>query len=180
MPIANMGCWRVISSQKVMLMTFATADLCDRFADRENFQIAEPLFRQFGNRRLFSGRITTLKVFEDNTLVRSTLEEKGNGRVLVIDGGGSRRCALLGDTLAQLALENGWQGIVVYGCIRGVALIDQLPLGVMALNTHPLRSRKHDHGERDLMITFAGVNFKKDHYLYADSDGIIVSETKLD
>lgn len=161
-------------------MTFSTADLCDRFADRENFQIAEPLFRQFGGNRSFCGQITTLKVFEDNSLVRSVLEEKVSDRVLVIDGGGSRRCALLGDTLAQLALENGWQGIIVYGCIRGSEVIEQLPLGVMALSTHPLRSRKHDHGERDVMITFAGVNFKKNHYLYADSDGIIVSETKLD
>lgn len=161
-------------------MTFATADLCDRFADRENFQIAEPLFRQFGGKRQFSGQITTLKVFEDNALVKATLEEKGSDRILVIDGGGSRRCALLGDTLAGLALANGWQGIVVYGCVRGVELIEKMPLGVMALNTHPLRSRKHDHGERDILLTFAGVNFKKDHYLYADSDGIIVSETKLD
>lgn len=161
-------------------MPFNTADLCDRFSYRENFQIAEPIFRQFGNKRHFSGQITTLKVFEDNALVRATLEEKVSDRVLVIDGGGSRRCALLGDTLASLAVENGWQGILVYGCVRGSEIIEQLPIGVMALNTHPLRSNKHDIGQRDVMITFAGVNFKKDHYLYADSDGIIVSETKLD
>lgn len=161
-------------------MPFNTADLCDRFSDQDNFQIAEPIFRQFGNKRNFSGQITTLKVFEDNALVRATLEEKVSDRVLVIDGGGSRRCALLGDTLASLALENGWQGILVYGCVRGSEIIEQLPIGVMALNTHPLRSNKHDIGQRDVMITFAGVNFKKDHYLYADSDGIIVSETKLD
>ena len=95
-------------------------------------------------------------------------------------GGGSRRCALLGDTLVGLAVENGWQGIVVYGCIRGSELIDQLPIGVMALNTHPLQSRKHGQVEINTLITFAGVNFKQDHYLYADSDGIIVAETKLD
>lgn len=161
-------------------MTFITADLCDRFSDQDNFQIAEPLFRLFGTKRRFSGRITTLKVFEDNSLVRTTLEEKVSDRVLVIDGGGSRRCALLGDSLCSLAVENGWQGIIVYGCIRGSDFIDQLPIGVMALNTHPLRSCKHDPGQRDVLITFAGVNFKKDHYLYADSDGIIVSESKLD
>ena len=161
-------------------MSFHTADLCDKFAEQENFQIAEPIFRLFGNKRRFSGQITTLKVFEDNSLVRTTLEQKVNDRVLVIDGGGSRRCALLGDTLASLALENGWQGIIIYGCIRGSEFIDQLPIGVMALNTHPLRSRKHGQGDSDVLITFAGVNFKKDHYLYADSDGIIVSETKLD
>ncbi len=161
-------------------MSFATADLCDRFAGRDNFQIAEPLFRHFGGKRCFAGAITTLKVFEDNSLVRSTLEEKVSDRVLVVDGGGSRRCALFGDTLAQLALDNGWQGILVYGCVRGVELTAQMPIGVMALNSHPLPSRKHGQGDRDVMITFAGVNFKKDHYLYADTDGIIVSDTKLD
>lgn len=161
-------------------MTFHTADLCDRFADKENFQIVDPLFRQFGARRRFSGYITTLKVFEDNALVRATLEEKVSDRVLVIDGGGSRRCALLGDTLTGLAVENGWQGIVVYGCVRGSDFIDQMPIGVMALNTHPLPSHTRGQGDRDIMITFAGVNFKKDHYLYADCDGIIVADAKLD
>ncbi len=161
-------------------MVFFTADLCDRFSDLEGFQVAEPLFRHFGRQRRFCGQITTLKVFEDNSLVHTMLEQAGNGRVLVIDGGGSRRCALLGDTLVNMAVESGWQGIVVYGCIRGSELIDRMPIGVMALHTHPLPSRKHGQGDRDKMITFAGVNFKKDHYLYADADGIIVSETKLD
>lgn len=161
-------------------LEFLTADLCDRFGDAENFQVAEPMLRHFGGRRRFCGRIATLKVFEDNSLVRSALEEVGDGRVLVIDGGGGKRCALFGDTLAALAIENGWSGIIVYGCVRGTELLAQLPIGVMALNTHPMRSRKHGQGDRDVMITFAGVNFKKDHYLYADSDGIIVAETKLD
>lgn len=161
-------------------MVFTTADLCDRFSDQENFQIAEPLFRQFGAKRRFCGRITTLKVFEDSSELRTVLQEPGLGRVLVVDGGGSRRCALFGDALGALAVENGWEGVLIYGCIRGADLLDQLPLGVSALNTHPLKSRKHGQGERDVMITFAGVNFKKDHYLYADNDGIIVADTKLD
>lgn len=161
-------------------MAFTTAGLCDRFSDQESFQVAEPLLRQFGGKQKFCGKITTLKVFEDNSLVRTVLEEEGHGRVLVVDGGGSRRCALFGDTLAALAVKNGWQGILIYGCIRGVDLIDQMPIGVVALNTHPLRSRKHGQGDRDVMITFAGVNFKKNHYLYADSDGIIVADRKLD
>jgi regulator of ribonuclease activity A len=161
-------------------MSFSTADLCDNFSTQENFQIAEPILRQFGGKPRFSGFVTTLKVFEDNALVRTTLEQKVQDRVLVIDGGGSRRCALLGDSLATLAVENGWEGIVVYGCIRGSEKISQLPIGIMALNTHPLRSRKHDQGETDILITFAGVNFKKDHYIYADCDGIIVTESKLD
>ncbi|WNB77147.1 ribonuclease E activity regulator RraA [Methylomonas koyamae] len=161
-------------------MSFDTADLCDRFGQSDSFQVAEPVLRHFGGSRRFRGQITTLKVFEDNSLVRATLAEKVDGRVLVVDGGGSKRCALIGDTLAGLALENGWQGIVVYGSIRGSELIRQLPIGVMALNTNPLRSNKHGHGDRDVMITFAGVNFKKDHYLYADGDGIIVADAKLD
>jgi regulator of ribonuclease activity A len=161
-------------------MSFYTAELCDRFSEQDNFQIAEPVFRLFGNKRQFCGQISTLKVFEDNSLIRETLEEKVEDRVLVVDGGGSRRCALLGDTLAGLAVENGWQGIIVYGCIRGSELINGMPIGVMALNTHPLRSRKHGQGDRDTLITFAGVNFKKDQYLYADNDGIIVVEAKLD
>ncbi|QWF70461.1 ribonuclease E activity regulator RraA [Methylomonas paludis] len=161
-------------------MTFQTAELCDQFSDRENFQIAEPIFKQYGQKRHFSGLISTLKVFEDYALIQSTLEQKVNDRVLVIDGGGSRRCALFGATLAELAVANGWQGVLIYGCIRGAEQIDQLPIGVIALNTHPLRSHKHAPGETDILITFAGVNFKKNHYLYADCDGIIVAETKLD
>lgn len=161
-------------------MTFYTADLCDRYSTRDNFQIAESIFKHYGNCHQFSGNISTLKVFEDNTLVRNTLEQCGIGRVLVIDGGGSKRCALLGRDLAELALANDWTGIIVYGSVRDAEHLTELPLGIMALNTHPMPSRKHGQGNADVMITFAGVNFKKDHYLYADLDGIIVTETKLD
>lgn len=160
-------------------MSLATAYLCDQYSEQDNFQIADPILQSYGGKSLFSGQITTLKVFEDNSLVRSTLEEQVENRVLVIDGGGSRRCALLGDNLAELACANNWQGIVVYGCIRDSVAIRQLSIGVLALQTHPLKSHKHGQGERDKMLTFAGINFKKDHYLYADEDGIIVSATKL-
>lgn len=160
-------------------MTFTTADLCDAHADQEHVQIAEPIFRRYGGQAAFSGQITTLKVFEDNALVRTTLEEQVTNRVLVIDGGGSHRCALLGDNLTRLALDNGWQGLIVYGCIRDSAVIDTLPISLRALHTHPLKSFKSGHGERDISVTFAGVHFKKDHFLYADEDGIIVSETEL-
>ncbi len=160
-------------------MTFTTADLCDAHSHEEHFQIAEPLFKPYGANPAFCGQITTVKVFEDNVLVKKVLEEKVQNRVLVIDGGGSHRCALVGDNLAKLAVDNGWQGIIVYGCIRDSALINQLPIGIRALHTHPLKSHKKDHGERDILITFAGVNFKQNHFLYADSDGIIVSETML-
>ena len=160
-------------------MTFTTANLCDTYSETDNFQIAEPLFMSYGANSAFCGQITTLKTFEDNVLVRTVLEEKVQNRVLVIDGGGSHRCALVGNHLATIAIDNGWQGIVIYGCIRDSAMIAQLPIGIRALHAHPLQSHKKDHGDRDLLVSFAGVNFKKDHYLYADMDGIVVSATML-
>lgn len=160
-------------------MTFTTASLCDAHSEEDYFQIAEPLFLSYGANPVFCGQITTLKTFEDNVLVLTTLEEKVQNRVLVIDGGGSHRCALMDYNLAKVAVDNGWQGIVIYGCIRDSALITQLPIGIRALHTHPLKSHKKDHGDRDLLVSFAGVNFKKDHFLYADTDGIIVSATML-
>ena len=160
-------------------MSFKTADLCDDFAEKEQIQIAEPIFRIYGGKSSFSGQITTLKIFEDNTLVRSALEKRVNNRVLVVDGGGSHRCALLGDNLAQLAVDNGWSGVVVYGCIRDSADIDAMPIGVRALHTHPLKSKKRGIGDQDILVTFAGVNFKTDHYIYVDRDGIIVSPNPL-
>lgn len=160
-------------------MTFTTADLCDAHSGESHFQIAEPLLKSYGGHSSFCGQITTVKVFEDNVLVRAVLEEKVQNRVLVVDGGGSHRCALLGHDMAKLAVDNGWQGIVIYGCIRDSAVISQLPMGILALHTHPLKSHKKGHGDRDLLVTFAGVNFRQNHFLYADADGIIVSETML-
>ena len=160
-------------------MIFTTADLCDAHSREHNFQIAEPLLQSYGVLPSFCGQITTVKAFEDNVLLRTVLEEHVENRVLVVDSGGSHRCALLGEELARLAIANGWQGIVIHGCIRDSAIINQLPIGIRALHTHPLKSHKKDHGDRDLLVTFAGVNFKQNYFLYADSDGIIVSETRL-
>ena len=160
-------------------MTFSTANLCDRYSEEYHFQIAEPVFTSYGAKTSFSGKITTLKTFEDNELIKIVLSEKVTDRVLVIDGGGSFRCALIDNELTTLAVENGWQGIVVNGCIRHTADIKKLPIGLLALRTHPLKSHKKDQSDRDLLISFAGVNFKKDNFLYADSDGMIVSETML-
>lgn len=160
-------------------MDFTTADLCDRFFPSHPLQIAEPAFRAFGAVPRFHGPITTLKVFEDNVLLRETLEQKVDGRVLVVDGGASHRCALLGANLARLAADNGWRGIIVYGCVRDSVELGALPIGIRALHTHPLKSHKRGGGDRDCLITFASVNFRSDHYLYADEDGIVVSEEKL-
>lgn len=160
-------------------MTFNTPDLCDRFADTHHLQIADPLFRAFGGHTRFSGPITTIKVFEDNVLIRQTLEAKSADGVLVIDGGGSHRCALLGGNLARLACDNGWAGIIVYGCIRDSLEINALPIGIRALHTHPLRSHKRGTGDRDKQISFAGINFRTGFYLYADEDGIVVADERL-
>lgn len=158
-------------------MDFKTCDLCDQHADE--LQIAEPLFGDFGGRIAFCGPIATVKAFEDNVLVREALEEPGQDRVLVVDGGGSLRCALLGDQLAALAEENGWAGVVVNGCIRDSSAVAEVDLGVKALGVHPLKSAKRGVGERDRPVRFAGVAFVPGHYLYADEDGILVAERAL-
>ena len=158
-------------------MEFTTADLCDDHGDA--VQVAEPLFRDFGGRRAFAGPIRTVKTFEDNSLVRAALEEPGERHVLVIDGGASARCALVGDRLAQLAVDNDWAGIVVHGCIRDSAEIAQIALGLKAVGTSPRKSVKRGAGQRDVTLHFGGVEFRPGHYVYADSDGVIVSATSL-
>lgn len=156
---------------------FKTADLCDLHAGE--LQICEPLFRDYGGRLCFSGPIRTVKCFEDNSRVREALESPGEGHVLVVDAGGSRRCAMLGDNLAQLAIDNGWSGVLLYGCIRDSADIGRMPIGVKALATHPLKSEKRGEGLRDVELRFAGVCFRPGAWLYADGDGVIVAERDL-
>jgi regulator of ribonuclease activity A len=162
-----------ISAPKSM----ATADLCDAHADQ--LQIARPEFRAYGSHRQFGGRIHTVQVFKDNILVRRQLEKSVTDAVLVIDGGGSLECALIGDILAGLAIQNGWQGIVVNGCVRDAAAIAELPIGIRALNTHPMKSGKRGVGQEDLPVAFAGVTFRPGEYLYADDDGLVVSASRL-
>jgi regulator of ribonuclease activity A len=154
-----------------------TADLCDRFPGQ--VQTAQPLFREYGGVESFAGPIETLQVFEDNTLVRETLETAGRGRVLVVDGGGSLNCALVGGRLAALAHDNGWSGIIVNGAIRDSEEIRRLQVGVRALNACPMRSGKNGAGVRGGALSFAGVTFAPGDYLYADADGIVVSDRNL-
>ncbi|RKH05145.1 RraA family protein [Corallococcus sp. CA047B] len=156
-----------------------TADLCDAHAGTAHFQVAEPGFLDYGGRRDFQGPISTVRAPEDNSLVRKALEEPGQGRVLVVDGGGSRRCALVGDQLAALAQKNGWAGVVVNGCIRDAEEVGRTAVGVKALGTHPLKSGKRNEGQRDVEVRFAGVTFTPGHYLYADADGIVTSAKAL-
>jgi regulator of ribonuclease activity A len=164
-------------------MDIHTADLLDANEARLReglLQVVRPMFRSYGGLSAFGGAIATLKLFEDNSLVRKAVEQPGNGRVLAIDGGGSLRCALVGDQLAQLAAGNGWAGIVVYGCIRDSLAIARMGIGMLALATHPLKTVKRNVGEADIPVTIGGVTFVPGQYLYADADGIIVSTTSLD
>lgn len=158
-------------------MDLLTTDLCDTNVDK--VRVVEPMFNSFGGRAAFHGRIATLKLFEDNSLVRKALEAPGNGRVLVIDGGGSLRRALVGDQLAALALKNGWAGILVYGCIRDSRAIGEMDIGVFALDTHPMKTVKKNIGDVDIAVSFGGVTFVPGEWLYADEDGVIVSATPL-
>ncbi len=156
---------------------FKTADLCDQYGDE--LEICEPLFQSYGGRMRFAGAIATIKCFEDNSRVRDLVAERGAGRVLVIDAGGSKRRAVLGDVLAQKAVDNGWSGAVVYGCVRDAAELARMPLGVRALGTLPLKTDKRDEGQRDLVVRFAGATFRPGDWLYADEDGIIVARRPL-
>lgn len=158
-------------------MDFLTTDLCDAHEDK--VRVVEPMFSSFGGREAFFGRIATLKLFEDNSLVRSTLATPGKGRVLVIDGGGSLRRALVGDQLAELAVKNGWTGILVYGCIRDSRAIGEMDIGVFAIDTHPMKTVKRNVGEAEIPVTFGGVSFLPGEWLYADEDGVILSATAL-
>ena len=160
-----------------MAMT-KTTDLCDAHPDL--VRVAEPIFRSFGGRTAFEGAIATLKLHEDNALVREALSQPGQGRVLVIDGGGSMRRALVGDQLAALAQQNGWSGIVVNGCIRDAAEIAQVPIGVLALGTHPRKSDKRGHGVIGEPVTFAGVTFTPGEHAWIDVDGLVVAARRLE
>lgn len=153
-------------------------ELCDQFP--ELVQVVEPMFANFGGLEHFGGEIVTLKAFEDNSLVREQVALPGEGKVLVVDGGGSMRRAMLGDLLAEKAAKNGWAGIIIYGCIRDVNAIGDLNLGVQALGTHPMKTDKKGVGELNVDVTFGGVTFRPGEYVYADNNGILVSPQKLE
>jgi len=158
-------------------MSLATTDLSDAHPEA---QVCEPVFRDFGGKVEFHGPIRTLKIFEDNALLRATLETPGEGRVLVVDAGGSMRCAVLGGNLGQLAVRNGWAGLVINGCVRDSEEIAGQSVGVKALAAHPRKSEKGLHSAHaDRTVSFAGVTFRPGAWLYADADGIVVSDNKI-
>lgn len=163
-------------------MTFSTCDICDANEEKlsaGDLAVFPPVFMRFGRHAQFCGPATTLKVFEDNGMVRTLLETPGNGHVLVIDGGGSFRCALVGGNLAKLAEANGWAGIVVNGCIRDVEEINLCNIGVRALASMPLRSVKKGGGESGLRISIAGIAIGPGDWIYADMDGVLLARQPL-
>lgn len=163
-------------------MSFATTDLCDDNAnllDDGRLAVLPPVFKHFGLRMRFCGRVVTLKVHEDNALVRATLETPGDGNVLVIDGGGSLRRALVGGQFGLLAQDNGWAGIIVDGCIRDTEEIEACDIGVRALGAHPQKPNKKGVGERNLRVQIAGVPVNPGDWIYADADGVLVAQQKL-
>jgi regulator of ribonuclease activity A len=157
----------------------ATADIEDAYRESGRIRSCETPFRQFGALTRFSGAIRTVKVFEDNALVRAALSRPGNAGVLVVDGGGSLRAALIGDTIAGLALDNGWSGVVIFGAVRDVAQLATIPLGIKALGSNPWKSAKTGAGYVDVEVFFGNVAFVPGAYLYSDEDGILVADTAL-
>jgi regulator of ribonuclease activity A len=158
-------------------MTCRTADLFDDHST--SVKVLTPMFKSYGGVAAFHGEIATVKVLEDNKLVRDALSHDGSGKVLVIDGGGSLKTALVGDKVAQLACDNHWAGLVINGCIRDSADIKNIAIGIRALNTNPTRPAKNGTGESRVPVTFGGVTMTPGEYIYVDEDGVMTSPLRL-
>ena len=159
-------------------MKIPTADLWDKFPDKLTLLNLE--LQHFGQKTALSGQIETLKLYEDNTFVRKVLEEDGTGKVLVVDGGGSKRCALVGDNIAALAIKNNWEGVIVYGCIRDSAVINTMDVAIKAIGTCPVKSIKREVGLVGETLIINGTEIRQGQYIYADADGVLISDEKLD
>jgi regulator of ribonuclease activity A len=157
-------------------MGFRTTDLLDA---HPTLEACDAGLAHYGGRRRFHGPVVTVRCFEDNSRVRELLKSPGQGRVLVVDGGGSRRCALVGDLLAAAGHENGWAGVVVAGCVRDSAALAALPIGVLALGLQPRRSERHDQGVVGVPLEILGARVVPGAYAYADEDGVVFSQQRL-
>ena len=155
----------------------STCDISDQL--HPHVQYLDPIFKSYGGKTAFSGRIVTIKCFEDNSLVEEALKMNGKGCVLVIDAGESLRCAMLGDKRALDAIKNEWEGVIVNGSIRDSVMINSMTIGIRALGVCPRKSIKKGNGKRNSTIDFSNVKFIPNHYLYADEDGVIVIENKV-
>ena len=155
---------------------FSTCDLCDAHKSDSDgaFRVLPPVFRNFGRRTQFAGLVSTVKCFEDNSVIKSTLESPGQGRVLVVDGGASLRRALVGGNIGASAARNGWAGVLVNGCVRDVAELAVCDVGIRALAVIPLPTERRNEGERDVPVQIHGVWVRPGEWLYADGDGIVV------
>ncbi|HDR0724833.1 TPA: ribonuclease E activity regulator RraA [Pasteurella multocida] len=158
-------------------MYIDTSELCDIYLDQVD--VVEPIFSSFGGVNRFYGKVTTVKCFENNGLITDILEENGEGRVLLIDGGAVRR-ALVDAELAQLAVDNGWEGIIVYGAVRQIQQLEEMDIGIHALAPIPVGADKQNIGEIDVPVNFGGVTFFPEDYVYADLTGIILSQEPLE
>jgi regulator of ribonuclease activity A len=161
----------------------STTDLCDAHEDalsEGTLRVMDPGLQSFGARAAFAGPAATLKLFEDNSLLADAVKRPGEGRVLVVDAGGSRRCAVFGGNLAASAAANGWSGVLVYGCVRDVGEINAADLGVRALGLHPRRSVKRGEGQSEVPVSFLGVTVRPGEWIYADADGVLVSARPLE
>lgn len=158
-------------------MTFTTASLADRFANE--VEAAEPLLISFGGVASFWGSIVTVDTYEDSGLLYDTVQEPGHGKVLVVDGGGSLQRALVDQELAQLACSNGWQGIILYGCVRNVRQLPQIPIGILALAPAPMLAWRRGRGSSQRPIHFAGITFRDGQFVYVDADGVLVAARDL-
>lgn len=158
-------------------MTYSTPDLCDD--NPELVRVLEPMMVNFGGRESFGGEIVTIKCHEDNSLVKENAGKPGHGKVMVVDGGGSLRRALLGDMIAENAVKNGWEGFIIYGCVRDVDALVSMDLGVQALASIPLKTDKRGIGDLNVDVTFGGITFIAGEYVYADNNGVVVSSKSL-
>ncbi|TAK87027.1 MAG: RraA family protein [Aquabacterium sp.] len=160
-----------------MTTDFATCDLCDAHKNDDDgaFRVLPPVFHDYGGVRKFAGPVATVKCFEDNTLVKAAVDSPGNGRVLVVDGGGSLRRALVGGNLGKAAAKNGWAGVVVNGCVRDSAELAECAVGIRALALMPLPTEKRNEGQKDIAVVIQGVWVRPGDWLYADEDGIVVT-----
>lgn len=158
-------------------MSFDTSILCDYYP--EDVNVVEPLFANFGAITSFSGQVVTIKCFEDNGLLYEVLQNEGAGKVLVVDGGGSVRRALLDAELVDIALQNNWEGIIVYGAVRQVDYLAEVDIGIQAIGAIPVGAEDQGLGETDIRINFGGVTFFSGDFVYADNTGIILSEIAL-
>ena len=155
---------------------FSTPDLADAFAHARALLLP---WRDFGAHPRFSGRAVTVKCFEDNSLVKALVQAPGEGRVIVVDGGESRRRALLGDQLAAQAAANGWAGLVIAGVVRDVEILETLALGIKALGACPQKTQKRGEGQQDITIEIGGVPVRTGDFVYADRNGVLVSDSAL-